>query len=348
MRRFAIGQRSIGDGHPAYIVAEAGVNHNGSIDAALALVDVAADAGTDAVKFQIFRTELVVSVRAPKAAYQLERDPAASQFEMVRGLELGPDTCRTIVDHCAQRSIRFLATPFDEVSADVLEDLDVDAFKIGSGDLTNHPLLAYIAQKGRPMIVSTGMSTMEEVEAAVAVIASAGDPPIALLHAVSNYPAAPPDVNLSAMSTLRERFRVPVGYSDHTMGIVVALAAVALGASVIEKHITLDRTRQGPDHAASIEPAELEQLVQGVRVVESALGTGEKSPAASESPMRLVARRSLALSRSKLAGEEISARDLVSLRPGDGISPSETAAVVGRRLVRDLPAGSFLAWEDLR
>jgi N-acetylneuraminate synthase len=348
MGRFAIGQRTIGKGHAAYIVAEAGVNHDGSIDAALALVDAAAGAGADAVKFQIFRTELVVSVGAPKAAYQLQRDPAGSQFEMVRGLELGPDAFRTIVDHCAERSIRFLATPFDEESADVLEDLDVDAFKIGSGDLTNHPLLAYIAEKGRPMIVSTGMSTMEEVEAAVAVIASAGDPPFALLHAVSNYPAAAPDVNLSAMSALRERFGVPVGYSDHTMGIVVALAAVALGASVIEKHITLDRTRQGPDHAASIEPAELEQLVQGVRVVESALGTGEKSPAASESPMRLVARRSLALARSKLAGEEISVRDLVSLRPGDGISPSEAAAVMGRRLVRDLPAGSFLAWEDLR
>jgi N-acetylneuraminate synthase/N,N'-diacetyllegionaminate synthase len=347
MPGFAIGPRQVGDGQPVFFVAEAGVNHDGSIDTAMALVDAAASAGADAVKFQIFRTELVISPDAPKAAYQLERDPGISLFEMVQELELEPEAFRILVDHCRERSIRFLATPFDEESADVLEALDVGAFKIGSGELTNHPFLEHVARNGRPMIVSTGMSTMGEVEAAVDVIASAGDPPLALLHAVSNYPADPHDVNLRAMSALQERFGVPVGYSDHTLGIAVALAAVALGATMIEKHITLDRTRPGPDHAASIEPSELAELVRGARAVESALGTGVKAPAESEGPMRLIARRSLVLSRSKVGGEEITAADLVSLRPGDGISPSDTSAVIGRRLMRDMPAGSLLAWEDL-
>lgn len=273
----------MGSGRPCFIIAEAGVNHNGSLDLALKLVDAAVAAGADAVKFQTFRADRLVTLHAPKAAYQSETTGGAeSQFEMLRKLELDERGHRALVDHCASRGIAFLSTPFDEESADILETLGVPAYKLPSGELTNLPFLRHVAQKKRPMIMSTGMATMEEVGKAVEAVRIAECTDLILLHCVSAYPADPADVNLRAMATLAESFGVPVGYSDHTLGIEVALAAVAMGACILEKHFTLDRSLPGPDHRISAEPAELATLVASARKVEAALGNGVKRPSLSE------------------------------------------------------------------
>ena len=266
-----IGERPVGVGHPCFVIAEAGVNHNGSLDMALKLVDAAVEAKADAVKFQTFRAERLLTPEAPKAAYQIENsDRTETQFEMLQRLELDEAAHRTLMDHCRRRGLAFLSSPFEQGSADFLETLGVPAFKIPSGEVTNLPFLCHVARKGIPLILSTGMATLEEVEVAVAAIRSSGCRQLVLLHCVSAYPASPSDANLRAMATLARTFGTPVGYSDHTLGIEVALAAVAMGAAVIEKHFTLDRTMPGPDHQASSEPGELALLVSGIRKVESA------------------------------------------------------------------------------
>ncbi len=237
-----IGTRAVGPGLPCLVIAEAGVNHNGSLALALQLVDAAYEAGADIVKFQTFKSEEVVTALAPKADYQVQNTGATeSQLDMIRKLELPDDAFRTIQQHCRERGIAFLSTPFDYRSADLLEEMGVEAFKIPSGEITNHPLLTHIARKGKPLIMSTGMSDIEEVAAALDVIHAAGNTELVLLHCVSNYPAAPASVNLRAMQTLEEWFDVPVGYSDHTEGIAIPIGAAALGACVVEKHFTLDR-----------------------------------------------------------------------------------------------------------
>ncbi|MBV9499257.1 MAG: N-acetylneuraminate synthase, partial [Acidobacteriaceae bacterium] len=289
-----IAEREIGPGLPCLLIAEAGVNHNGSLDMALRLVDAAVDAGADIVKFQTFKSEEVVTPQAPKADYQLQNSGRdESQLEMIKRLELPEEAFSTIQSHCRERGIVFLSTPFDCHSADLLYGMGVPAFKIPSGEITNHPFLAHIARKGKPLIVSTGMSDLQEVANAVEVLHAAANRELVLLHCVSNYPAAPACVNLRVMKTLEERFGVPVGYSDHTEGTAIALAAAAMGACVIEKHFTLDRTLPGPDHRASIEPLELAAMVRSVRDVEAALGDGVKRPAAGEGNTAAVARRSL-------------------------------------------------------
>lgn len=343
MKIIRIGEHTIGAGHPCLIVAEAGVNHNGDPESARRLVDGAFEAGADAVKFQTFKTERLVSPEAPKAAYQVRTTGAEeSQFEMLKRLELPPEAHRSLLAQCRRQGIAFLSTPFDEESADFLDSLGVPAFKIGSGEVTNLPLLRHVARKGKPIILSTGMSWLGEVEAAVRAIREAGGPGLALLHCVSNYPADPRDANLRAMRTMAEAFDVPVGYSDHTLGADVALAAVALGACVIEKHFTLDRNLPGPDHRASLEPAELAALVKGIRTVELALGTGRKEPAASEADVAGAARKSLVMARDAAAGTVLT-EDLVSIqRPGTGLPPAVLPYVIGRRLRRDVAAGAVI------
>ena len=343
-----IADRLVGLGQQCFILAEAGVNHNGDLNLALQLVDAAAAAGADAVKFQTFDAARVVSPAAPQADYQkANTGREESQLEMVRRLELTPDELATVRQRCLDRDILFLSTPFDEGSADLLETLGVPAFKVGSGELTNHRFLAYLAAKGRPLLVSTGMTSMDEVEAAVAVIREAGDPPICLLHCVSNYPADPADCNLEAMATMRDRFQCPVGWSDHTLGAHVACAAVALGADVVEKHFTLDRRMPGPDHKASLEPAELRELVRQIRDVEAALGDGMKAPRESERNTAEVARRSLHASRDIQPGQRIEAGDLVALRPGTGIPAARFEDIVGRRVRSPIPAGAMIRESDL-
>jgi len=348
MRPIAIGQRIVGPDHPCFVIAEAGVNHNGDLELARRLVDVAAEAGADAVKFQTFRADRLVSPTAPKAGYQQQTtDAGESQLEMLQRLELSPAAHRELVAHCRQRHVTFLSTPFDEESADLLDELDVLAFKIGSGEVTNHPFLEYVARKGKPIILSTGMSYLSEVDEAVRLLCDAGCEQLILLHCVSSYPAAPADANLRAMQTMAVAFDLPVGYSDHTPGIEVALAAVALGACVLEKHFTLDRNLPGPDHRASLQPDELRALIAGVRVVERALGNGIKRPFPAEADTRTVARRSLAARADIPAGTVLQAAMLTALRPASGIPATLIGHVIGRRTRHPLAAGQFIDWSDL-
>lgn len=345
----SVAGRKVGPAYPCFIIAEAGVNHNGSLEMARQLVDAAVRAGADAVKFQTFKAERIVTRDAPKAAYQKRTtDVAESQYDMLRRLELSPEMHRQLLAYCEERGILFMSSPFDEESADLLAELDVAVFKIPSGEITNLPFLAHVARQGKPMIVSTGMSYLSEVEAAVRTIGEAGNRQLVLLHCVSNYPADSADVNLRAMGTMATAFGVPVGYSDHTPGIEVSLAAVALGACVIEKHLTLGRDLPGPDHKASLEPEEFAAMVRGIRTVESALGHGRKEPAASEADTAAVARKSLVAAWDIPAGATLTEKLISIKRPGSGLPPVMLPYLIGRTLGVDVPAGQLLQLEMFR
>ena len=333
---------------PVFIIAEAGVNHNGDLGLAKRLIDHAAKAGADAVKFQTFQAEKLVSRYAPKAKYQAARTGSSeSQLEMLRKLELPSNAYPQLMKYAASRGIAFLSTPFDERSVDLLDELDIPLFKIASGEITNLPFLEYVARKRKPVILSTGMSYLVEVQGAVRILRETACPQITLLHCTSNYPADAAMCNLRAMQTLRSTFNLPVGYSDHTEGIEIAIAAVALGASVLEKHFTLDKGLPGPDHQASLEPDEFRAMVQAIRHVEASLGDGVKRPMTSESEIRKVARRSLVAAVDLTAGTILKKAHLTAKRPGTGLPPSETSKVVGRRLVRDRSADDMIRRSDL-
>lgn len=343
MQNIQVANKLIGPGQPVFVIAEAGVNHNGDLKMARALIDVAIEAGADAVKFQTFSADRLVTTDAPKAEYQLQTTgDAESQFEMLQRLELSADAHRELQSYCHERGIIFLSTPFDEEAVDLLDELGVPAFKISSGDLTNSPLLEYVAGKGKPVILSTGMSELSELIEAVSVLNTAGCENPVLLHCVSNYPADPAEINLRAMNTMRSAFDVPVGFSDHTAGIHITLAAVALGACVIEKHFTLDRTLPGPDHRASLEPAELRELVRSIRSIESALGNGRKVPAASEIETAKAARRSLVAARDIPAGATLEREMVIMRRPGTGMAPAMIDSLLDRAAIRDIAAGTLL------
>ncbi len=340
--------RLVGPGYPCFIIAEAGVNHNGNLERALAMVEAAAAAGADAVKFQTFRAEEVATTEAPKAAYQMKatgRDQ--SQLDMLRSLELTPEHHESLHARCREKGILFLSTPFDKTSLDFLASMGMAAIKVPSGEITNLPFLKQVGEKGLPVILSTGMSTLDEVDLAVDALRQAGCASLALLHCVSNYPADPADANLRAMSTMAERFALPVGYSDHTMGSEVALAAVALGACIIEKHFTLDRSLPGPDHMASAETKELAALVAGIRKVETALGHGRKEPAPSEADTKAMARRSLVAARDIAAGEMLTPDVVTFKRPGTGLGPDRWQEVQGRRAKHHISAGMLISLEML-
>ncbi len=346
-RPFTLGKHQVGGPAPCLVIAEAGVNHNGEIDLALDLVRAAAAAGADVVKFQSFHAEALVTAQARTAAYQQGATGATEQLAMLRRLELDAVAMGRLQAECVRLGVGFLSTPFDHRSADELHRLDVPAFKVGSGDLTNHPFLAHLAGLGRPLIVSTGMATLDEVEDAAACIRAHGDPPVAWLHCVSAYPAPVAASNLRAVDSLRLTVGGPVGLSDHTPGLEVALAAVARGAQVIEKHLTLDRSLAGPDHAASLEPGAFAQLVRQIRAVESALGDGIKRPQACEGDTAAVARRSLVAARNLPVGHRLAVGDLLAKRPGSGIAPDRLGAVLGKTLTKPLDADALLAWKDL-
>ena len=340
---FTIADLTIGAGR-CFVIAEAGVNHNGRVDLAHQLVDVAADAGADAVKFQTFDPAQLASPDAEKAAYQVRNTGSTeSQLEMLAKLVLPADAYRELQSHATERNIMFLSTAFDEGSADFLNDLGMPAFKVPSGEVTNHLLLSHVAQLGKPILLSTGMSTEREVEAALGCIQRTADVPVALFHCVSNYPAPPEDCNLRAIESMRRRFDIPVGWSDHTTGTLVSVVAVAAGAELLEKHFTLHRSMPGPDHAASLEPAELTALVASVRTVEAAMGTGEKRPSNGERDTAAVARRSLFAAEEMDVGHVVARDDVVALRPGTGISPAELPRILGRRLGRAVKKGEMLA-----
>jgi N-acetylneuraminate synthase/N,N'-diacetyllegionaminate synthase len=341
-----IGPKEVG--RSVVVVAEAGLNHNGNLKRALRMVDEAARTGADAIKFQTFRTERVVSHSAPKAVYQRKTSRGKTQLDMLRSLELSQADFVTVSRRARERRVMFLSTAFDCESADFLDSIGVPAFKIGSGEITNLPFLEHVARKGKPIILSTGMSYLEEVRDAISAIHSQGNDRIVLLHCVSSYPANPEDSNLRAIQTLRDTFNVPVGFSDHTMGTEIAIAAAALGAVLIEKHFTLSRKLRGPDQKASLEPKEFAQMVRGIRLVEQAQGSGVKAPTKEEEKMRLVARRSIVSSVNIREGQLIS-EDMVDFkRPGTGICPKDIRLLLGKRAAHNIRRDEVLTWDMVK
>lgn len=329
------------------IIAEAGVNHNGSMELAKKLVDAAADAQVDFVKFQTFKTEHLVSKSAKKADYQAKNigDDDDSQFNMLKKLELSDAMHHELIDYCKQKNVAFLSTAFDPDSVDYLGDIGIPFFKVPSGEITNLPYLKQIASKGKPIILSTGMADLTEVEAAVKVLMGSGIPKseITVLHCNTEYPTPMKDVNLLAMLHIQKELGVKVGYSDHTLGIEVPIAAVALGAVVIEKHFTLDRNLPGPDHAASLEPDELKAMVSAIRNIELAIsGSGKKEPSASELKNKGIARKSIVAAMDIAKGERLSELNLAVKRPGNGLSPMEWDKVMGSIAKKDFKADDLI------
>ncbi len=332
-KKVSIGDRLVGEGEPCFIIAEAGVNHNGDVGLAKKLIDAAREAGADAVKFQSFITEEVVTPGAQKAEYQKETTGAdESQFDMLKRLELTENNFTELSNYARNKGLIFLATPFDERSVDLLDELDVPAFKIASGEITNVPLLRHIARKNKPVILSTGMATLDEIGESLEIIRQEKLAEIILLHCVSCYPAQIADMNLRAMQTLKLTFGLPVGLSDHTQSAVaVPVAALVSGACVIEKHFTLDKKLPGPDHRASLEPEELRQMVQAIRDIEKALGDGVKKPTPEEKENRKVARRSIVAKVDISRGTVIKEDMLDVKRPGTGIEPKYMDSILGKR-----------------
>lgn len=317
----------------AFIIAEAGVNHNGSLEVAKRLVDVAVEAGADAVKFQTFKADKLVSKSAQKADYQKQTTSVGeSQYDMIKKLELDEDAHRELIRYCHEKQIMFLSTPFDHISIDMLNDFGMSIFKIPSGEITNLPYLRHVGRLGKEVILSTGMADLGEIEDALDVLMQAGThkEKITVLHATTEYPCPIEEVNLRAMQTIRAAFGVKVGYSDHTQGIEVPIAAVAMGACVIEKHFTLDRAMEGPDHKASLEPQELKAMVQSIRRINQALGDGIKKPSKSEVNNIAIARKSIVASRQIKIGEQFSEENITIKRPGNGISPMRWDEVMGQ------------------
>jgi N-acetylneuraminate synthase len=340
----SLGDRAVGGGAPTLVIAEAGVNHNGDMEVAHRLIDASAEAGADAVKFQAFVTEELLSPDTPKALYQLDTtSDEVSQHGMLKALELNREQQAELKKHCEEAGMLYLCTPYDWPSVDLLDDMNVAAIKIGSSDVTNTPLLRYTAQKGRPVILSSGWSTLGEVEAAMHALWDGGlEGKVVLLQCTSEYPAPIAEVNLRVMATMRQAFNCPVGFSDHTQGVGASPWAVAAGACVIEKHLTLDRGMEGPDHQASLLPHELADLVCEIRQVELALGTGVKMIMGSEAPNKERMQKSLVSRRPIAAGTEIRASDLTSKRPGTGLSPDWLEKVEGRRAKRDIEADEVI------
>jgi N,N'-diacetyllegionaminate synthase len=337
-----IGTRLIGDGEPCFIIAEAGVNHNGSFELAKKLIDTAHTAQADAVKFQTFNPEELVTACAEKAEYQKRGAPEESQYEMLKKLQLKKDDFLGLASYAEKKGITFLSTPFDRESVDLLCDV-VPAFKIPSGEITNFPLLRYVRDKRKPIILSTGMATLAEVEDALDIFRR----DVVLLHCVTDYPASMEEVNLRAIATLRHAFGVPVGFSDHTRGMTASVAAVALGACVIEKHFTLDRTLPGPDHRASLEPDELRELVRAIRDVEKALGTGIKRPTPEEETIKKVVRKSVVAVTDIPEGTRITPEMVNLKRPGTGIEPRYLELVIGRKAQNHIKDGQVITFDDI-
>lgn len=328
-----------------FIIAEAGVNHNGSILLAKKLIDVAAESGADAVKFQTFKAENLVSKNAQKAAYQKETtDQQESQFDMIKKLELDVNTHKELMAYCEEKQIMFLSTPFDHDSIDMLNELGLEIFKIPSGEITNLPYLRHIGSLNKKVILSTGMADLGEIEDALDILTAAGTDreKITVLHANTMYPTPMEDVNLKAMQTIGTAFDIAYGYSDHTLGIEIDVAAVAMGAAVIEKHFTLDKTMVGPDHKASLEPDELNAMVKAIRNIELALGSAIKKPSKSEKPNMEIARKSIVANHSIRRGDVFTEENLAIKRPGSGISPIRWDEIVGTKAAKDFEADDLI------
>jgi len=328
-----------------FIIAEAGVNHNGSIQLAYKLIDAASASGADAVKFQTFKAENLVSINAQKAEYQKQAtNQSESQFNMLKKLELDTNAHKKLINYCKKKDIVFLSTPFDHESIDLLNKLELQIFKIPSGEITNLTYLRHIGSLRKEVILSTGMSTLKEIEEALIILTNAGTSKenITILHANTMYPTPMEDVNLRVMQTIQDKFGVAVGYSDHTLGIEVDIAAVAMGATIIEKHFTLDKTMDGPDHKSSISPEELKAMVSSIRNIEKALGSSIKKPSKSEKPNMTMARKSIVASKSIKKGELFTEKNITTKRPGTGISPMEWDSIIDKVAKRDYQIDDLL------
>lgn len=337
------------DSQNIFIIAEAGVNHDGDIKKAKQLIDAAKECGADAVKFQTFEAEALVTGTSSKANYQKKTTSAKEpQLKMLKRLELSQNDFRLLWDYCRKENIMFLSTPFDNDSSDFLDELGMKMFKIPSGEITNLPFLKYLALKKKPLILSTGMADLSEVRIAVNTIVNTGNKDLTLLHCITEYPAPYDEVNLKAMLTLEKTFQLPIGFSDHTLGIEIPLAAAALGAKVIEKHLTLNKKSAGPDHKSSLEPKEFKAMVTGIRHISTALGDGIKRPTASELKNIPVARRSLVALKDFSPGDTIQENDLAIKRPGTGIAPKDLLSVIGRRVKNRIKKDSVLSWGDIQ
>lgn len=337
-QNFKIGGNAISEHSTVFIIAEAGVNHNGDIVIAKKMIEVAAQSGANAIKFQTFRAENLVTRRAAKADYQVESTGnSETQYEMLKKLELTPDNHLELMAHCRNRNIEFLSTPFDLKSIDMLEKIGMSIFKIPSGEITNLPYLKKIGSMNKEIILSTGMANIGEIETAIDILTNAGTTKnkISVLHCNTEYPTLFRDVNLRAMLTIKNTFGVRVGYSDHTPGIEVSISAVALGAEIIEKHFTLDRNMEGPDHAASLEPDELKKMVDSIRNIELALGNGIKKPSASEAKNIEAVRKSIVAIKDIKAGEILTEENIGVKRPGKGISPMKFYEMIGKKAIKD-------------
>jgi len=342
-----IGNKLIGEGQPCFIIAEAGVNHNGSLELAKKLIDAAKESGSDSIKFQTFKSERIATADAEMAKYQKENTgKEEAQLEMLKRAELSYGDFRELKKYCDEKGIIFLSTPHScNEDVDLVAEL-CPAIKVASGDLTNIPLLKYIARKNLPIILSTGMSAMEEVENALEAVKKEGNDKIIILHCTNNYPCPINEVNLRAINTLKEKFKLPTGYSDHTEGINISTYAAAAGACVLEKHLTLDKNLPGPDHKASLEAEDLKEMVLAIRNLERALGDGVKKPAESELETAKIARKSLVAQKDIKKGEAIREGMITVKRPGTGIPPGKMNEIIGKKAARDIKKDSLFVWED--
>lgn len=345
--KIKISDRFIGHGCPVFIIAEAGVNHNGSIELAKKMINVAKESGADAIKFQTFKTENMTIKNAQKAEYQEKATGEGNQYEMLKNLELTDAEFIELAEYAKKKDIIFLSTPFDKPSVDLLEGLGVSAYKIGSGELTNNPLLKYIAEKGKPIILSTGMAYLGEIEDALNVIRETGVENIVLLHCVSSYPTKSEDINLNTIHTLRSAFKLPTGFSDHTIGIIMPIVAVALGACVIEKHFTLDKKLPGPDHSSSLDPDELTLMVKSIKETQVALGNGIIKPTPEEEKNMEVVRKSIVSSMDLQKGSILTEEMIDFKRPGTGISPKFHDKILGKKVKDFIKKDELILWKHL-
>lgn len=343
-----IGNRNIGDGNPCYIIAEAGSNHNRDFDTALKLIDVAVEAGADAVKFQIFSADTIYSKKTPMASYLTNKkltEKNETLYDLIKKLEIPRNWTPDLMEYCRKKGITFLSTPFDLAAVDDLENAGVEAFKVASFEITHLPMLKKISATGKPIILSTGMANLEDIEVALNCIRKAGMSEVTLLHCAIAYPPRYEDINLRAMDTMKQAFQVPVGFSDHTMGHVTDVAAVARGACIIEKHYTLSRNQKGPDHPFSLEPDELKAMVKAIRQTEQILGSSIKGPTEAEAELHRIARRSLVAAKDIAAGTVITEDMIAVKRPGFGIPTRHMEIVIGRKAAKDIEEDDILTWD---
>ena len=341
--KFNIQSKVVGDGHPLFFIAEAGVNHNGSLQMGKELIDIAIEARADAVKFQSFKTENIITPSAPKSTYHIETtgiDLKQSWYELLKTQEMSRDMHLELNSYCSKKDIIFMSTPYDEESADLLEELDIAAFKMASADTNNLPLMVHVAQKGRPMIISTAMATMNEIESTVSILRNEGLMDIAVLQCTGNYPSKLADSNLRVMNTFRKKLNCLVGYSDHTPGLINPIAATALGAHIYEKHFTIDKGLPGPDHRMSLNPRELKETIRAVREAEIALGSSQKKVLKNEKENRLKLRKSIVANTNIEKGQTLSKNILGIKRPANGLSPSEIKRVSGKKARCYIPLGT--------